>query len=342
MERAEDMHNSPQGSDSSNRGREEKSTEDTARDMSDSHTTPVLMAQRQPEVGENPKADIGKDSNMRTPPPPATLKSDRARILDTIHDTIGSQQVSLNELGFAPSWIALKAFDEEYTSKWADAYVEVDDRYIPANANVITSHIVYKVKVDEDGSKSLKSKIVPHGNRDSEKDKIRKDSSTAQFDVIRILIAVARFIGMRLAMADIKGAYLHSGPIQREIYVRPPREWRGERGKLWKLKKLRYGIIKAGRQWAKTVEEWMLTKGGLERIQGLNQLYVRRNDLGKITLIVAKVTDAFICGDSIEESTAFICEMKKRFEVGKVIVNENSCLTDAKSNKTSKDQSPCR
>ena len=66
----------------------------------------------------------------------------------------------------------------------------------------------------------------------------------------------------------------------------------------------------------------MLTKGGLERIQGLNQLYVRRNDLGKITLIVAKVADDFICGGSIEESTAFICEMKKRFEVGKVIVNE--------------------
>ena len=308
--------------DSSDRGEEENRTGDPARDMSDSHTTPILMAQKQQETGENPKADIGKDSDIRHAPPYAKLESDRARILDTIHDTIGSQQVSFNGLGFAPSWIALEAFDKEYTSNWADAYEEVDEKDVPANANVITSHTVYKVKVSEDGSKDLKSRIVPHGNRDNEKDNIRKDSSTAQFDVIRLLLAVATFVGMRLAMADIKGAYLQSGPIQRKIFVRPPREWRGERGKLWKLKKLPYGIIEAGRQWAKTVEEWMLTTGGLERIQGLNQLYVRRDNLGKIILIVAKVTDDFICGGSIEDTKAFISEMKKRFEVGKVIINE--------------------
>lgn len=77
-----------------------------------------------------------------------------------------------------------------------------------------------------------KVRIVPHGNKDLEKDNIGKDSSTAQFDVFRMQLAATTFISMRLAMADIKGVYLQSGPIRRKIYVRPPREWKGPRGTL--------------------------------------------------------------------------------------------------------------
>lgn len=96
--------------------------------------------------------------------------------------------------------------------------------------------------------RKLKGRLVPHGNRDNERGDIRKDSSTAQFDVIRLLLCLTTFLGLRLGLADVKGAYLQSGPIQRELYVRPPREWKGPRGILWKLTKLPYGIVEAGRQ----------------------------------------------------------------------------------------------
>lgn len=88
---------------------------------------------------------------------------------------------------------------------------------------------------------------MSHANRDSEKKDIRKDSSTVQFDFIRLLLAVSTLLGMRLVMAEIKGAYLQSGPIKREIFARPPREWEGQRGRVWKLKKLPYGIVQGGR-----------------------------------------------------------------------------------------------
>ena len=131
---------------------------------------------------------------------------------------------------------------------------------------MISSHVVYKVETSENGSKTLKARIVPHGNSGNEKENIRKDSSTAQFDDIRLLLVVTTLLGMRLTMADIKGAYLQGGPIQREIFVRPPREWGGQRGRLWKLKKLPYRIFEAGRQWAKTIEERILkTRDGREK-----------------------------------------------------------------------------
>ena len=271
QEHAEAMHDQGTEDVLSDRGVGSSNGDEALHSMSDTPTSSVLLANNQnPSVEnagtdsdsdnqavaeENPEADIGIASTTKRPPPNATLSSDRARVMEDIAKTIGKEQVTRSRLESAPSWIVEEAFEKEHSSNWADAYNKVDDSSVPPNANVISSHTINKVKTSEDGTQTLKARIVPHGNRDRQKDNIRKDSSTAQFDVIRILLTAVTFIGMRLALADIKGAYLQSGPIQREIYVRPPREWKGSRGKLWRLTKLPYGIVEAGRQWAKTVEE---------------------------------------------------------------------------------------
>lgn len=259
------------------------------------------------------------------------LQSDKTRILDEIHKVIGSQQVSGGKLAFAPPWIVEQAFEKEHASNWSDAYELVREKELPRTANVITSHVVYKLKTDETGSRDLKARIVPHGNKDLEKDSIRKDSATTQLSMIRLLLSIVTFLGFRLGFADIKGAYLQSGPIQRQIFVRPPKEWQGARGMLWKvlwrLTKLPYGIVEAGRQWQKTIERWMLSEGGLESVFGLSQLFAQRDDNGKITLLVAKVTDDFlICGLTTDISR-FIDKMKEKFDVGKAVI-DNSFLFD--------------
>lgn len=150
------------------------------------------------------------------------------------------------------------------------------------DANVVTSHVVYKIKTDELGERKLKARIIPHGNEDAEKGEIRKDSSNAQLSIIRLLLSLVTFLGFAIKTADIKGAYLQSGPIKRDIYVRPPREWyfnhRYKKGTLWKLIKLPYGIVEAGRQWMLTIEHWMLTAGGMSRVFGISQLFVKRNE----------------------------------------------------------------
>lgn len=71
------------------------------------------------------------------------------------------------------------------------------------------------------------------------------------------------------------------------------------RGTFWRLLKLPYGIVEAGRQWQKVVEEWMLAGAGLARIFGITQLYVKRSKKNEITLLVAKVTDDFLLGGSV-------------------------------------------
>lgn len=87
---------------------------------------------------------------------------------------------------------------------------------------------------------------------------ILKDSSTAQFNVIRIELALNTF-SMRIEVVDFSGAYMQSGAIKSDIFVGPPRELEVTiRGYIWKLTKFPYGVTKAGRQRAAVIEDWLI------------------------------------------------------------------------------------
>lgn len=67
----------------------------------------------------------------------------------------------------------------------------------------------------------------------------------------------------------------------------------------------------------------MLTDGGLETIFGLSQLFAQRDSNGRITLLVAKVTDDFLIGGLTPDIIQFINKMKEKFEVGKAVIDES-------------------
>lgn len=81
------------------------------------------------------------------------LESDRARVLEVIYQKIGSKQVKKRELEFAPSWITEQAFEKEFKDNWADAFQEVKEAELPAEANIIRSQVGYEIKTDEPGSR---------------------------------------------------------------------------------------------------------------------------------------------------------------------------------------------
>lgn len=57
-----------------------------------------------------------------------------------------------------------KAMQEEADQNWADAVVAVNYNDVDNKANIIDSHVVCKIKVEE-GSKRMKACLRPHGNR---------------------------------------------------------------------------------------------------------------------------------------------------------------------------------
>lgn len=111
------------------------------------------------------------------------------------------------------------------------------------------SLVVHKVKKDKQGKLKLEARMCPHANRNAEKDEVREDSATAQFDMLRIERSIRTLVLFQLWLADIIRAYLRSGPMPREMYVKPPGELHSTlRGNIWHLTKLPYGITEAGSQ----------------------------------------------------------------------------------------------
>lgn len=132
----------------------------------------------------------------------------------------------------APRWVVDKSVKDELETNWSDAYIEVEETEVSRHANVITEHFVHKMKVEEGDKKRLKARLCPHENMDKMKSSVRKDSATAQFDFIRLLCCLASILHLRMGCTDIKGAYLQSGPIKRDIYVKPRPECNARRGVL--------------------------------------------------------------------------------------------------------------
>lgn len=270
-------------------------------------------------IGE-PEKDIG-DVTTEGPKDGEMIASDEQHVLSQMYSVVGSEQVTRRRMECAPQWILDKSVKTELDSNWSEAYVAVQEDSVPINANIISSHFVYKVKNEENGKKRLKARLCPHGNRDRMKDSVRKDSATAQFDVIRIVCSMATVLRLKLGCLDIKGAYLQSGPIRREIYVRPPKECGVNRGTIWKLVKLPYGITEAGRQWAKVFEGWLLSDANFERVFGVSQIFVKRSSDGGIVMLMAKVTDDLLMAGSVEDIKEFVELIGKRFPISKAIID---------------------
>lgn len=134
----------------------------------------------------------------------------------------------------------------------------------------------------------MKARLYPHENKDEFKITVQKDSQTAQFDIIRMLLSLAYMLSLIPACTDIKGVHLQSGPITQEIYIRPPREKCEKRKIFGTLKKLPYGITEAGKQRAKEIEGLMGQQDHLERIIEVSQLYIKRKSYEKLSLIIDK------------------------------------------------------
>lgn len=107
---------------------------------------------------------------------------------------------------------------------WKDDYTVVPESSVPLDANVIRSHVIYKVKKEEEECRRLKARVGADGNQDDLKDFIRSDLPSAIWWVIRLLLCIASLLYFSIGSLDIKAAYMQSCNIQRSLYIRPPRE----------------------------------------------------------------------------------------------------------------------
>lgn len=175
-----------------------------------------MMATSVPE--ERPEKDIG-GTIERNQPVTGDIESDEGTVLREIEEVSGHAQVTQKRLEFVPPWVIHLAIKQEHDNSWSSACREVAEAGIPSRSIMMSSHIIYKIKVSEDGKLKLKVRISPHGNREEMREDVRKDAAAAQSHVIRLILSIATCKDAKLGLLDISGAYMQSGPIKRDIYV---------------------------------------------------------------------------------------------------------------------------
>ena len=144
-----------------------------------------------------------------------------------------------------------------------------------------------------DGTWKVKARLVARGFEE-DVDQIRSDSPTCLKERLQILLLVASIMNWKLVSIDIKCGFLQEYPIQRVLFVRPPKE-AGAIRCVWKLNEVVYGLSDASRAWYLKVVDELPKLGG--RVSASDKvLFLRHQSNRLIGMLTAHVGDFVGCG----------------------------------------------
>lgn len=105
-----------------------------------------------------------------------------------------------------------------------------------------------------------KARLVARGFEELCKDEIQRDSPTCTMESLKLILAVLAQKGWKPFSMDIKTAFLQGHLIERDVFIRPPKEVKVS-GKVWRLKKCVYGLVDASLYWYNRVKTVMTDLG---------------------------------------------------------------------------------
>ena len=161
------------------------------------------------------------------------------------------------------------------------------------------------------------------------------DSPTIGKCVVRIVLSTAVSYGWTIQSTDIKSAFLQGLPLERDVYIKPPRE--AEAGnKLWKLKKCLYGLNDAARQFYDCVRQELLGLGCKSTSLDPSLFFFREGD-SLSGIIVSHIDDFLHCGNTsfqekvVDKLCTRFCAGSKQSEefkyVGYQVVQKNGVIS---------------
>ncbi|CAL9021631.1 unnamed protein product [Prunus brigantina] len=186
----------------------------------------------------------------------------------------------------------------------------------PKDANVIGTKWIFRNKTDEKGKVIRnKARLVAQGYTQVEGlDFDETFAPVARLESVRLLLAIACHLRIKLYQMDVKSAFLN-GVLQEEVYVEQPAGFKDHfyPDHVYRLKKALYGLKQAPRTWYERLSSYLLqngyTRGAIDKT-----LFVKRV---KSDLVVAQVyVDDIVFGSTSNFLvTEFTNIMSNEFEM---------------------------
>ena len=124
------------------------------------------------------------------------------------------------------------------------------------NYPLIDTTWVFTQKVMASGKTKEKARLVARGFQDLGEGMTDTYSPTCSRNCLRLLLALCATEGWVPAVIDVTTAFLQGKPIERDVYLRPPKEAMEDSDRVWKLLVTVYGLCDAQRAWYDTVKEF--------------------------------------------------------------------------------------
>ena len=174
--------------------------------------------------------------------------------------------------------------------------------------DLITLRWVCKPKLIDD-KPSVKARRCARGFQEDLD--IRSDSPSCSREGIRIALTIIASMKWQLNGLDVRTAFLQGRPIDRDVYVLPPKE--ANTNHVWKLNKTIYGLNDASRSWYLKLRDELVSLKATPILldQGIFAWYDGSDLIG---LIVCFVDDLLWGG--AKKFTNTINSLRERFDIG--------------------------
>ncbi len=206
------------------------------------------------------------------------------------------------------------AAQKEYDSLIENGTWELVD--LPVNRKAVDCKWVFRIKRNEDGSiERYKARLVAKGF--TQKFGVDYDetfSPVVRFESVRLLIALASQLGMKLHQMDVTSAFLN-GSIKEEIYMKQPEgfEMKDKENKFCRLKKSLYGLKQSPRCWNETLHR-ELCQLGYRQSDADPCIYTQKKEESLVFLAVY-VDDIIVASRSEKELEEIKKELSEKFKM---------------------------
>ena len=170
-------------------------------------------------------------------------------------------------------------------------------------------------KEKSDGQKQkVKARLVAKGFQEAESP--QSHSPTMLRESMKLFFSVAANEDFQLRKIDIRAAFLQANPLERDVYMRIPKDIRKD-GMIWKLKKPLYGLNDASRKF------WLRMKDifkdiGLVKLSGDEAVYYKHSDQGKLEGMISTHVDDFDLAGTMEFVEMVAKEIERVLDVSTV------------------------
>ena len=249
--------------------------------------------------------EYSKPDNLRGEQISIDLKT--VQNLNVVDPNTETEEVLISDVDF-------KEAEQVELNNWEThgAYKEVDDR----GQKCVSTRWVHTLK-DVGGILHRKARLVAKGFEEDCLEEIQKNSPTCDKQSLRLILSIIAQKKWKINSIDIKTAFLQGERIQREVFLKPPKEANAP-GKLWKLNKCVYGLADASLMWYERVKKTLLECGG--KVSNVDPAIFYWHDTNGLAGILAVHVDDFLWAGSKAFETIII-RIRKMFNVGKEACN---------------------